>query len=167
MPMKKIYFFLAMAALVITACQQKPKTVEVDIVAEKAAVSSLFARFDSAFKAKDVTTLTSFLTEDALCLGTDPSEFWNKQEIKDLWSQMLGDSVPEINYIREREIRVAADGNSAIVVDQYLMPSISPKIPWRNVYHLVKTHDKWMIFSFSCSFIPKNEDILKINEAVD
>jgi|WetSurSiteA1Bulk_404760.scaffolds.fasta_scaffold03039_2 ketosteroid isomerase-like protein len=165
--MKKIYLLSAIAVMVITACQQTPKTVPVDMEAEKAALKVLFNKFDSAFEARDVTTLASFLTDDALCLGTDPSEFMTKQQITDLWTQMLADSTVDINYIREREIKVAADGRSAAVVDQYMMPGISPKIPWRNVYHLVKTNDNWMILFFSCSFIPKNEDLQRLNDALD
>lgn len=48
---------------------------------------------------------------------------------------MLADSAPEINFMNERTIKIAADGYSAIVVDQYMMPSICSKIPWRNAYH--------------------------------
>lgn len=165
--MKKIYLILSIAVVVITACQQTPKTVPVDIEAEKAAIDSLFDQFNVSFNAQDAATLASFLTEDALCCGTDPSEFWNKQEITDLWIQMFTDSDPAINMIGERKIKVAADGNSAIAVDQYMFPMITPKIPWRNVYHLVKTNDNWMILFFSCGFIPKNEDIPKLNEALE
>jgi ketosteroid isomerase-like protein len=165
--MKKNHLILLIAAVVITACQQTPKTVSVDMEAEKAALDSIFDKFYSAFNEKDVGTLASYLTEDALCLGTDPSEFWDKQQITDLWTQMLADSVPAINFIGERVIKIAPDGNSAVAVDQYIMPGSSPKIPWRNVYHLVKSNDHWMILFFSCGFIPKNEDIQKINDAVD
>jgi hypothetical protein len=47
------------------------------------------------------------------------------------------------------------------------MPLISPKIPLRDVYKVVKTDDKWMIDFFSTSFIPKNEDIPKLNKAIE
>lgn len=165
--MKNIYIIFSIAAVMMTACQQTPKTASVDIEAEKAVIDSIFDTFYAAFSAKDVATLTSYLTEDVLCCGTDPSEFWNKQQITDLWAQMLADSAPEINYISERKIKVTADGRSAVAVDQYMMSAFSPKIPWRNVYHLVKTNDHWMIEFFSSSFIPKNEDIQKLNEALD
>ncbi|HBE41800.1 MAG TPA: hypothetical protein DDW27_11465, partial [Bacteroidales bacterium] len=59
------------------------------------------------------------------------------------------------------------DGNSAIVVEQYIMPFLSSKIPLRNVYNAVKTNDNWMIDFISWSFIPKNEDISKLNKAVE
>jgi hypothetical protein len=106
------------------------------------------------------------MSEDAICLGTDPSELWNKQQMTEMWTQMLADSAPKVNNIVERKIIVVADGNSAAVVDQYIMPDISPNIPWRNVYHLVKTNGNWKIFFFNCGFIPKNEEIQKLNDAL-
>ena len=165
--MKKNCLILFIAVMAITACQQAPKTVPVDLEAEKTVIDSLFDKFYSALSAKDVTTLASFVSEDALCMGTDPSEFWNKKQITDIWKQMLADSAPKMNYFGDRMIKVAADGNSAIVVDQYFMPVASPKIAWRNAYHLVKTNGNWMIFVFNCGFIPKNEDIQKLNEALE
>lgn len=165
--MKKNLIIFSIAVVIIASCQQTPKTVSVDIKAEKAVIDSIFDTFYSAFEAKDVATLASYLTEDALCCGTDPSEFWTKQQITDLWSQMLADSAPEINFISDRKIKVAADGHSAIVVDQYMMSAFSPNIPWRNIYQLVKVNDHWMIEFLASNFIPKNEDIPKLNEAMD
>jgi len=166
--MKKIYTTLSMAVLVIVSCQQTPQVIPVDIEAEKAAVAALFDKFNSAFNAKDAAAMTAFLTEDALSCGTDPTEFWNKKQITDLWTQSLADTALKINYsYSKREIRVAADGNSAIVVEQYIMPFLSSKIPLRNVCNAVKTNENWMIDFLSWNFIPKNEDIPKLNKAVE
>ncbi len=165
--MKKIYFIFSIAVLVITACQQTPKPVSIDTAAEKAVIDSIFDTFNAAFDAKDVATLSSYLADDALCCGTDPSEFWTKQQITELWTQMLADSAPEINYINERKAKVAPDGKSAVVIEQYTMPLYTPKIPWRNIYYLVKTKDHWMIELLSSSFIPKNDDIPKLNKALE
>jgi ketosteroid isomerase-like protein len=165
--MKKIYIILSIAVMVITACQHKPKTVPVNIEAEKAAVNDVIDKLHSAMKAQDVATLTSFLTEDIIGCGSDPSEFWNKQQITDLWTQMLADTVPEINVFGKRVIKVSADGNSAIAIEQYFMPMYTPKILFRNVYHLAKTNDNWMIDFFSTALIPKNEEIPKLNKALD
>ena len=154
--------------MIITACQQTPKTIPVDIAGEKVAVSALFDKFNSAFNAKDAAALATLLTEDALSCGTDPSEFWNKKDITDLWEQAFTDTTLIIDYsITKQEIRVAADGNSAIVVEQYIMPFLSSKIPIRNVFNAVKTDVAWMIDFMSWNFIPKNEDIPKLNKAVE
>jgi ketosteroid isomerase-like protein len=165
--MKKSCVILIVAATVFTACQQKPATVAVDITSEKAVIDSIFNKFESAFSGKDVTTLASYLTEDALCLGTDPSEFLNKQQITEAWTQMLADSAPEINFLNKRAIKVEADGNSAFVVDQYIMPDAGAKLLWRNAYQLVKTNNEWKISVLNCSFILKNEDIPKLNKALE
>jgi ketosteroid isomerase-like protein len=156
------------AVVVITACQQTPKTIPVDIEGEKDAVAAILDKYYSAINEQDVATLTSYLTEDVLCCGSDPSEFWNKQQITDEWTQMFADSTFEISFIIDKqEIKVAPDGNSAIVVDQYMLPTFIPKIPCRNVSYLVKTNDKWMILFLSFNLIPKNEDLPKLNEALD
>ncbi len=165
--MKKHLFIVLFATLAITACKQAPVPAIVDVEAEKASIDSVLYMMDSAWRAQNAESLASFLTEDALCLGSDPSEFLSKQQITEMWSQMFADSAIELNYISERQIKVAADGNSATVVDQYMMPTMSSKIPWRNAYHLVKTNDKWMIDFLNCSIILKNEDIPKLVQVLE
>ena len=152
--------------MVIVACQQTPKVIPVDIKTEEAALSELMDKFDAGFKGGDASTFKASLAEDALICGTDPSEFWNKQQFLELGEQDSTNAPPELKYINDRKILVAQDGNSAIVVTQYLI-SWSPKIPWRQVYHFVKTNDQWMIQFINIAFIPKNEDIQKINEAIE
>ena len=162
--MKKLLIGLILVMLsTITFCQSKTS-----IEAEKATVADLFDKYYSAINEKDAATLPTFLTEDALVCGTDPSEFWNKEQITDAWTQGLADPTLEINItIGKREIRVADDGSSAIVVEQYILPFISSKIHIRTVNYAVKTNDKWMIDFMSFNFIPKNEDISKLNKAVE
>ena len=145
------------------SCQYQKQDTE----AEKTALNELFEKFNSAFNANDAATMASYLAEDVLFCGTDPSEFFNKQEGTDLWTEIFANSDPEITIIDERVIKVAADGNWAIVVDQYMFPMFTPKIPWRNVYHTVKINGKWKIIFISSSFIPKNEDIPKLNAALE
>ncbi len=169
--MKKIIFpILALAIIASTSCKQEQtaKTIPVDIAGEEVAISALVDKFDAALKAKDVAALATFLTEDALCCGTDPEEFWNKQQITELWTQIFADTALKVNYsYSKREIRVAADGNSAIVVEQYILPIQSSKIPIRNVCNAVKTNDNWLIDFISWNFVPKNEDMPKLNKALE
>ncbi len=167
--MKKSNWLLSTIILAITlamlffaiSCQKQ------DTEVEKAALNVLFDKYNSAFNANDSAILASYLTEDGLFCGTDPSELYNKQEVTDELTQMFSESDPEITIIDERIIKVAADGNWAIVVDHYMFPMFTPKIPWRSVYHTVKINGEWKIIFFSYSFIPKNEDIPKLNEALD
>ena len=165
--MRKLLVITVLILFAGIAFGQTSKTATVDIEAEKAALNELMDKFDSAYKTFDVSTMASYLSEDLLFCGTDPSEFWNKQEITDLWTQMPDNTVFELKSISDRKIKVAPDGNSAIVVTQYIAPIISPKMPLRWVYHFVKTNDNWMILFVNVAFIPKNEDIQKLNEAID
>ena len=144
---------------------QESKTSTVDIKAEEA-LNKLMDKFFEAMDAFDVSTMLSFFSDDAIVCGTDPSEFWNKEQFSDLWEQGSPESAPEFNLIDDRKIIIAPGGNSAIVVTQYNI-SWSPKIPWRQVYHWVKTNDIWMIYFMNVAFIPKNKDIQKINAAID
>jgi hypothetical protein len=164
--MKRVLFIMSVLALVTAACHHTHETAAVDTEAEKAAVSNLLDQLNSAVASKDVAAMTSNFDENALICGTDPSEFWNKQQIKEIWTQMLAESVPEFQHIGERKIIIAPDGHSAVTVEQYMIPTFSEKIPWRRVFYLLKTGDKWMIHFSSVSFIPENEDIPKLNEAL-
>jgi ketosteroid isomerase-like protein len=166
--MRKIFIITPLLLFAGRAVGQTSKTNQVDFETEKAAVADLFDKYYSAINVKDAATLPTFLTEDVLVCGTDPSEFWNKAQITDAWTQGLADPTLEINItIGKREIRVADDGSSAIVVEQYIMPFLSSKIHIRTVSYAVKTNDKWMIDFMSFNLIPKNEDISKINKALE
>ena len=159
---------LAITALLLFAgfsLAQEPVTSSVDIKTEKDALNKLMDKFNAAMETLDVSTMLSFFTEDARIYGTDPKEFWTKQEFSSLMEQGSHDSAPEIKPINDREILIAPTGNSAIVVTQYVI-SWSPNIPWRQVFYCVKVDDNWMIHFMNVAFIPKNEDIQKINDAL-
>ena len=164
--MKKLLIITALVLFAGIAFGQTSKTASVDIEAEKAALNEIMDKIDSEAKDGHETFFISLMTEDALFCGTDPSEFWNKQYFVDRSKQDSNDPTPEFKYIGDRKIKVATDGNSAIIVTQ-LMAGFSPKIPMRAVYHFVKTNDNWMILFVNVAFIPKNEDIQKLNEAID
>jgi uncharacterized protein (TIGR02246 family) len=166
--MKRTRIVLPMALLALSACQQAPEPVAVDLEAEKAAVAAMYDSFSAAYEARDAASLAGFLTEDVLFCGTDPSEFFNKAEFTEIWTQFFSDSTIDTRLSTSRlEIRVAADGASATIVQQYLMPYLSPTIPIRNIYKAVKTGDRWMMDFVSANFIPLNEDLPKINAAVE
>lgn len=166
--MKKIFFILPVAVIIFAACQTTPKTIPVDTQAEKAAISALFDKFSTAFKGKDTFTLIASLTEDVLACGTDPAEFWDKKQISDGWTQAFADTSLKIDYsIDKREIRLSSDGNSALVIEQFVMKAISQKMPVRMINHVVKKGEAWMIDFISWNFIPRNEDIGKLNKALE
>ena len=135
----------------------------IDLNAEKAAVNAMLDKWQAATQ---TDTLASLLTDDAFILGTAPEELWTKNEIVEIWRQYYSGIVPEHSYTSERILKMAADGNSATEIEEYIMPSMSPILTARNTLHLVKTKDKWMVDFISIAFIPKNEDIPKIEKII-
>lgn len=166
--MRKTFFILLVAMIIIAACQPKSNTIPVDTAAAKDSVSALLDRFSAAMKSKNVNVSAALITEDGLLCGTDPSEFWDKKKWTDELAKMAADTSVRIDYsIDKREIKMAPEGNSAIVIEQGIMPSLSPRISFRMIYHVEKTGDIWLIDFISWSFIPKNEDIPRLNMAME
>jgi hypothetical protein len=69
--------------------------------------------------------------------------------------------------VDKREILIAEDGNSGIAVEQFYFKLFSPNIQWRTIFHAIKSGDAWKLDFISWSFVPRNEDIEKINKAVE
>ena len=164
--MKNLFLIVFVAAIVF-ACQPKPQPVVVDLTASKAEVNTLMETYLKAFNTKDVKTLTTLITDDGLYCGTDPTELMDKKSTTDAWTMAFADT--SSNYaivLDKREIRVTADGNSAIVMEQEFF-NPTPKIQLRLVSHAVKTADGWKLDFISWSLIPKNEDIGKIIKALE
>jgi ketosteroid isomerase-like protein len=166
--MKKIFYSMFVAVIMITACQPKTETVSVNQVAEKDSIDKNLDAMYSAYTAKDINTILSLLTDDCLYCGTDPGEFWNKEAYSTLLKNMAADSsyVPPAFELSKREIRIDKSGNSAIVVDQLFVTRWTNKIPLRNVTHHVKMDNKWMLDFVSMSFVPNNGDLEKIFHSV-
>jgi hypothetical protein len=164
--MNRIFAFAFLLLFAGIVSGQTSKTTSVDIKAEEEALNKLMDKFDAGFANGDPSVFLSSFCEDALICGTDPSEFWTKEQFVEGSDPASTDSFPDIKYTGDRKIKVAPDGNSAIVVTQYII-EWSPKIPWRQTYHFIKTNDNWMIYFMNVAFIPKNEDIEKINDAIE
>ena len=157
--MKKTILMISLFGTVM--CLNAQSTI--DLNAEKAAVNAMLDKWQAATQ---TDTLASLLTDDAFILGTAPEELWTKNEIVEIWRQYYSGIVPEHSYTSERILKMAADGNSATEIEEYIMPSMSPILTARNTLHLVKTKDKWMVDFISIAFIPKNEDIPKIEKII-
>jgi ketosteroid isomerase-like protein len=162
--MKKPLYGIIVAVMLITACQ--PKTPTVDIAAAKDAVTKTLEKYHSALNNRDANTANSLIAADGLFCGTDSKEFWDTPAFTKEMTQMLADTVNAMKYsIDKREIRLAADGNSAISIEQCIVKNM--KIPLRMVSHLVKAGKDWKFDFFSASLIPNNEDLGKLNKALE
>lgn len=163
--MKDKIIVLFIFVSVIVSCQIKTK---VDMTESKEGVARLLDAHWSALKAKDADAVIALVTDDFLSCGSDPKEFWNKTDMYSTVKQMMANSELKIDItVDKREIRIARDGNSAIAFEQMFLTPYSRKIPVRTVYHLVKDNNTWLIDFTSTGFIPNNEDINKLNEALE
>ncbi len=154
--------------MIMTSCQQKPVTVAVDPEAVKVELAAFMDEYNVVYKAMDINKMTALCNDNALFLGTDPSEFWDKKQITDYFMSMPADSTMKIEFnVDRREILVAADGNSAIVVEQFFIPLISTKLQVRCIDKVVKVGDKWMFDLISWNIIARNEDIPRLNAALE
>jgi hypothetical protein len=166
--MKKTPVLIWAVVMVMTSCQQKPVTVAVDPEAVKAELATFIDEYNVAYKAMDINKMTALCNDNALFLGTDPSEFWDKKQITDYFMAQGTDSTMKIEFkVDRREIMVAADGMSAIVVEQFFIPLISTKIQVRCIDKVVKVNDKWMFDFISWNIIARNEDIPLLNAALE
>lgn len=134
----------------------------------KNAVGKVLDDHWAALKAKDADAVIALISEDFLSCGSDPQEFWNRTDMYNTVKQMLANSELKTDItVDKREIRISKDGNSAIAFEQMFLTPYSKNIPVRTVYHLVKEKSKWLIDFTSTGFIPRNEDIDKINKALE
>jgi len=147
------------------SCQTKTKD---DMTESKDAIARVLDDHWSALKAKDADAVIALVSEDFLSCGSDPEEFWNKRDMYNTVKQMLSNSEIKIDItVDKREIKISKDGNSAIAFEQMFLTPYSTKIPVRTVYHLVKENNTWLIDFTSTGFIPRNEDIDKLNKALE
>ena len=110
----------------------------------------------------------TMLDNKGLYCGTDPEELWDKETLSDIWSETLANVSFEIDYsVEKRKIRIAEDGRTALVLEQFTMITFGEKLPIRFITHLVKTDENWMIDFISWSLIPYNEDIARLKKALE
>jgi len=158
--------FLSLAGLILAGCQQNQDPVAVDLEAEAAAAKAMLGNFSRAMVIQDVDSMFSFIAEDALICGSDPSELLGKEKAMKIWKEMEGGPEIDFVFLDDYPLKVAADGNSAAAMQQFNIPSMIPGIPIRNTYYLNKIDGNWMISYWSSSLIPKNEDLPEIIGAV-
>lgn len=165
--MKKTCLILSLAVFFFSSCQQTPEPTPVDIEAEETAIIQVLDQMHEAVSAEDLSILDSLLHDEILLCGSDPSEFWDKQEMMDLWSQMFEATDPEINLFGDRKLLVSPDGISASAVEQYMMPMWTTSLPFRSSYHLIKEDGQWKVLFMNTAIVPKNEDLPVIDSVLN
>ena len=163
--MKKVFLILALVCIGFASCQRNESAPAVNKEEVSKTVGELFDGFNSSFKIKDASTMGNFLSDDGLFLGTDPEEFWSKQRVIEEVSKMAQDTTINSNYtVDKREVRVSSDGQTALVIEQSVVPFLG-NIPVRTIGRAAMKDGQWKIDFYSWSLIPKNESLEKLSEA--
>lgn len=166
--MKNICFLLVVAVLITAGCNQKMKTEPFDLGVVNDIVIELDDTYMKAWNAKDIDVLDEMIADDGMFFGTDPSEIMDKTALIDMYTQLFAETGANFSYnIDIRKIKLAEDGKSAIVVDYIDLYDWSPLIPLRHTSQFVKTDNNWEIDFIAWGLIAKNEDIDKLNKALE
>lgn len=136
--------------------------------AEKA-INATLDQLKAAIDAKDFAAFKAFYTEDVAIYGTDPDEapFATAAAMKQMEGVFASDQVDYKYDLIGRDIHLMQGGKTAIVVEQGKSMLLSKNIPYRAVYHLTKSGGTWQINFHSIAFVPENEDVGKIDAAVE
>lgn len=166
--MKKISVLIIMAAIIAAGCNQKVETESVDLNAVNDTITQLADKYFNAWNAGDIDLLIELVADDGLFFGSDPSEILDKKSLKDMYTELFSDTTTDLSYdIDLRKTKLAADGKSAFVVEYFTMDHWSPMIPLRQTSHMVKSNNTWKIDFIAWGLIAKNQDIEKLNKALE
>jgi ketosteroid isomerase-like protein len=129
-------------------------------------IESFIESYYQATAAQDMDLVASYYSDDALFCGTDPSEYWDKNAVLEMFEDTSsGDAPDPSEMVKKRVIHLSANKMSAVVVEHLAMPW-SPNIPVRQTIHVTRNSDKWQIDFIGWSFIAPNDDIGPMNAAV-
>ena len=167
--MKRLCILSVLAfLLIINPPELQSKRKPANLEEAQKAVNLLMDNFADRLKARNAGELAELLSEDGRYYGTDPGELLCKLAMYDTWSRQFADNSQNLDYtVDKRYIRVSPDGNSALVVEQFTLRQYTPNIPWRMISHAVKTGRHWKLDFISWNLTPKNEDIAKLNKALE
>jgi len=157
--MKKILLVSSIAMLFVAACQQTPEPATVDLQAEENAAMEMLDGFLNVMYVQDVDSMATYIAEDALICGSDPTEMIDKEEAIEAWREVSSGQEIDFLLLDEQAFKMAQDGNSAIAVKQFYIPMMLPEIPVRHTFYLTKVEGDWKITFWGASLIPKNEDL--------
>lgn len=175
--MKNYIILLGLALSLATGCEQKTTISETtEASAEKPSdpetlkneVVALMDSFHNAMKNKKADDFKNLLDPNGYYCGTDPTETHNRDAYAQQMAEFLNNpAIGTIAYTVDlRQIRVAEDGKTAVIMEQYKMDLVSPEIPWRLVSHAVKKDGVWLLDFLSFTLVPTNEQQALINDAV-
>lgn len=177
--MKNVYY-LVLAIMLLAACSESDRTTEqhlesnqspttqtaVDTARARQDLNTLADEIHRLFKKKDIAYIDEHMAKDGIFLGTDPNEILNFNDYRAYHEKMLGDTALNIPDYKIERREIVVHGTSAVIIDQYFFPDISEKMMLRNIYHARHENGKWLVDMFSWNFIPRNEDVERINRTL-
>ena len=164
--MKAIFYTMLLAVTLICSCQPPSKPDSFDPVAQRLELAKTLDQLYLAYNTRNNQSFLSLMADDGLFCGTDSKNLWDKVTYSKLMTAMFADPkfAPNIS-VNQREIRLEKDGKSAMVVDQFFF-EWNRKIPVRHIVHFVRRGNGWRFNFLSTTFIPNDEDLDKIFNAV-
>jgi hypothetical protein len=126
----------------------------------------LLDSLDNAFKRKDISFVEKYMSKDGIYLGTDPEEILTYDQYHDYMVNALKDTTMKSWDFTVARRLINAKGSSAILVEQFMFPSISKKVMLRTISHARYENNRWVIDMHSYNMIPKNAEIPKIDKAL-
>ncbi len=91
----------------------------------------------------------------------------DKTAFLEMCSQFFADTTAAYSYnVDMRKIKISPGGKSAVIMERITFPEWNPQMPICQTSHLVQTNDQWKIDFISLGFIIKNDDVAKVNEAL-
>ncbi|MCU4162352.1 nuclear transport factor 2 family protein [Carboxylicivirga caseinilyticus] len=160
-------FVVMVGVAVLVSCAPNPPKSEVDTKVVEKEITALLDEFHSVFVELKIDRLSSMMDDDGLFIGSDPTEFWDKNKLIGLWEEAKQNTSDQFEYdIDKRVLKVSKDGLSCIVVEQFYIPYWSEEMPFRLTTNWIKSDMSWKINFMDWAFIPYNEDIATINTAL-
>lgn len=163
----KRYIFLISVFAILAACQPKPCAETIDLEAARQTIEQLADQYNELWNTEDLEALKNMVADDGQFYGSDPSEIMDKTSLLEMYQQFFNDSTSISYDVLLRETKVSSSGKSAIVMERISFSEWSPKMPMSQTSHYVKSDDKWEIDFIVWGFVLKNEDVGKVNKALE
>lgn len=142
------------------------------VMAQSTAEKAIEAQLNKAMKAtagKDFTAFRSVFTDDVKIYGTDPGEapFETDAAMKSMEDLFAMEEMKVSFDLQHRDIIMSPDATSAIAVEQGFHSILSKNMQARAVYQFHKINDEWLCSFYSVAMIPLNENLPKVDKAVE
>lgn len=165
--MKRLINLILFTTIITLSCTTEIENKSENTAEINSIIIQLADKYLASWNSKNLNSLDSLIAEDGKFYGSDPDEIMDKAALFGMYTSFFSDTTSDYQYtVNMRNIKIAANGKSAIVMERIIFPAWSPKMPMCQTSHFIKTGDSWKIDFISWGFIIKNEDVPKLNHAL-